>query len=81
PLIFENFEGINTATTRPGVDDKQMAWCDGFIPLGPRRNLRTLPGIGPLLWTAPSGIVFYQFANIGITPYKISRLNDGSIWA
>lgn len=81
PLIFEDFEGINTATTRPGVDDKQMAWCDGFIPLGPRRNLRTLPGIGPLLWAAPAGIVFYQFANIGTTPYKISILSDGSIWA
>lgn len=80
PLVFENFEGINTATTRPGVDDKQMAWCDGFIPLGPRRNLRTLPGVGPLLWTAPATIVFYQFANIGTTPIKISILSDGSIW-
>ena len=81
PLIFENFEGINTATTRPGVDDKQMAWCDGFMPLGPRRNLRTLPGVGPRLWLAPAGIVFFQFGNIGTTPYKISILSDGSIWA
>lgn len=80
PLIFEEFEGINTATTRPGVDDKQAYWLDGYMPLGPRRNLRTLPGIGPLLWTAPAGVVFFQFANIGSTPIKVSILSDGSIW-
>lgn len=81
PLIFEQFEGINTATTRPGVDDKQAYWLDGYMPLGPYRNLRTLPGVGPVLWTAPAGVVFFQFANIGPTPYKISVLSDGSIWA
>ena len=82
PLIFEDFEGINTATTRPGVDDKQMAWCDGFMPLGPRRNLRTLWGVGPVLFASGSGgIVFYQFANIGTTPYAIIILSDGSIWS
>ena len=80
PLIFEQFEGINTATTRPGVDDKQAYWLDGYMPLGPYRNLRTLPGIGPLLWTAPAGVVFFQFANIGATPIKVSILSDGSIW-
>ena len=80
PLICEAFEGINTATTRPGVDDKQMYWCDGFIPLGPKRNLRVLPGIGPLLWNAPASIVFMQFANIGTTPLMIAVLSDGSIW-
>ena len=36
PLMFEEFGGINTATTRPGVDDKQAYWIDGFIPLDQR---------------------------------------------
>src|ERR1700737_1824687 len=80
PLIFEHFEGINTATTRPGVDDKQAYWLDGYMPLGPYRNLRTLPGIGPALWTAPAGVVFFQFANIGATPIMVAILSDGSIW-
>jgi len=81
PLVCEAFEGINTATTRPGVDDKQMAWCDGFMPLGPRRNLRTLPGVGTILFTTPNaGVVFYQFANIGRTPIAVVVLTDGSIY-
>ena len=81
PLIMENFEGINTATTRPGVDDKQMAWCDGFMPLGPRRNLRTLWGVGPAGFTTPgAGVVFYQFGNIGTTPIAVVVLSDGSIY-
>ena len=41
PLIFEEFEGMDTSTLRPGVDDKKAAWLDGFMPLA-RRNLRTM---------------------------------------
>jgi len=81
PLICEGFEGINTATTRPGVDDKQMAWSQNFIPLGPRRNLRTLWGVGPAGFTTPgAGVVFYQFGNIGTTPIAVVVLSDGSIY-
>lgn len=82
PLMFEEFEGINTNTTRPGVDDKQAYWLDGWMPLS-RRNLRTLPDIGPALWTAPTnaGIAFFDFANIGATPYMIAIHGDGGIWA
>jgi len=82
PLMFEEFAGINTATLRPGVDDKQMAWCDGFIPLS-RMNLRTLYGIGSSLWPAPGGqtISFFDFGNIGATPYLIGITSAGGIWA
>ncbi len=82
PLLFEEFQGINTTTTRPGVDDKQMYWSDGFMPLA-RRNLRTLPDIGPVLWTAPpnDAIAFFDFANIGSIPYMIAIHADGGIWA
>jgi hypothetical protein len=82
PNILEDFAGINTSTTRAGVDDKQMWWCDGFYPID-RRNLRTMYGVGPALYTATGGltIVMYAFANIGATPYAIVFLSDGSVVA
>lgn len=80
PLIFEDFESINTSNTRTGIDDKQMWWCSGFYPYG-TRDLRTLPGIGPVLWLSPGpAIVFYNFANIGSLPVAIVFLADGSIY-
>jgi hypothetical protein len=79
-LLFEEFEGINTATLRPGVDDKQGAWFDGFMPLA-RRNLRTMPGVGPSIavGSVANPLVFFYFANIGATPYAICVMQDGSI--
>jgi hypothetical protein len=81
PLIFEKFEGINTATTRPGVDDKEAYWLDGFMPLGPERNLRTMYGVSTAIYTATNQIAFFDFGNIGATPYMIVIRNDGSIVA
>ncbi len=82
PLIFEDFEGINTATLRPGVDDKQAAWLDGWMPLGPKRNLRTMYGIGPALFTISGTrrVVFFDFFNIGATPYMLVVGNTGEIY-
>lgn len=78
PQVFEEFEGIYTTTSRPGVDDKQMWWCDGFMPIG-RRFLRTMYGVGAALYTVTKPIVFFDFANIGSTPYMVVVLNDGSM--
>ena len=81
PLIFEEFEGIDTQTSRPGVEDKKMAWCDGFMPIA-QRKLRTLPGVGsPITFATEAGISFFGFANIGATPYCIVVRDDGSIHA
>ena len=79
-LVFDKFAGVNTATTRPGVPDEQAYWFDGFMPLAPR-NLRTLPGIGSALYTAPGGltIVFYGFYNLSSTAYVAVFLSDGSV--
>lgn len=77
PLIFEEFAGINTSTSRVGVDDKQMFWCDGFMPIGPK-FLRTLYGLGAANYTG-GNIAFFDFANIGATPYMLVILSDGSI--
>lgn len=78
-LNFENFLGVNTSTTRAGVDDRQAYWLDGFMPLSPR-NLRTLWGIGSALYTATGGktIVCFYFYNIGSNPYVLIFLSDGS---
>ena len=80
PLLFEQFQTVNTAALRPGVPDEQAAWLDGFIPLAPR-NLRTLWGVGTSLYTAPAGatIVLYGFYNIGATPYVAILLSNGAV--
>ena len=84
PLIMEQFQGINTYTTRPGVDDKECWWIDGFICLN-ERNLRTL--YGPTLtivYSEPGGptsspISFFAFANIAADPFAIVVHANGSI--
>ncbi|HTQ99640.1 MAG TPA: hypothetical protein VMH83_06605, partial [Candidatus Acidoferrum sp.] len=82
PLIFEEFAGINTSTTRPGVADNQAWWIDGFMPIG-RRFLRTMPDVGaPIHQESGSAtIAFFAFGNIGTTPYCIVFHNDGSLHA
>jgi hypothetical protein len=73
PLVFEEFQGINTSTSRPGVPDEQMYWCDGFFPLD-KQNLRTLYGIGPSIYT-PVG-----FVGSGATGHvTMTGFNIGSI--
>ncbi len=78
-LVFDQFAGVNTATTRPGVPDQMAYWLDGFIPLAPG-NLRTLYGIGAAKYTATGGktIVCFYFYNLGATAYAIVFLSDGS---
>src|ERR1700722_138692 len=51
-LTFEQFAGVNTATTRAGVPDEQAYWLDGFMPLS-QRNLRTLWDAGPAIYGRP----------------------------
>lgn len=84
PLIFEDFEGIDTATTCPGVDAKKAYWLDGFMPLGPKRNFRTMWDIGPLLWDASTATIasisFFDFGNIGATPLMFAVMSDGAIY-
>lgn len=81
PLLFEEFAGINTSTSRPGVLDKEMWWCDGFMPIG-RRLLRTMYDVGePIHFQDSALISFFGFINIGPTPYCIVIHNDGSVHA
>lgn len=81
PLVFDQFNGINTSTTRAGVDDTQAFWLDGFMPIGPR-FLRTLYDVGePIHSEVAQQISFFDFANIGETPYCLVVHTDGSIHA
>ena len=80
-LVFDKFKTLNTKPTPAGIADDEMAWCDGFMPLGPG-NLRTLPDVGTPIYTASSNtVIWYWFGNIGQTPYCIVVLSDGSIVA
>lgn len=81
PLLFDQFQGINTSTTRAGVDDKMAYWLDGFMPIGPR-FLRTLYDVGtPIHTESGQQIAFFNFGNIGSTPYCIVVHTDGSMHA
>ena len=82
PLVFDKFDGLNTQPTRPGIEDQQMFICDGFFPLGPK-NLRTLPDVGPAIFSAPAVSTFGQdsflsasqvalSAHIGNQPYGLT---------
>lgn len=80
PLVFDTFIGIDTSSSRPGIADEAMAWCDGFMPLG-KNNLRTLPGVGDLFYDCgiSGGIVCFGFANLGSSALCIVFLSDGSV--
>jgi hypothetical protein len=87
PLTFEKFSTLNTKPLRPGINDDQMYWCDGFMPLG-QNNLRTLYDVGDSLYTASGTTVsFFGFGNCGQTiedqhlgtPFMYVVLGDGGI--
>lgn len=81
PLKFETFDGLNTQPSRPGIEDGQMYVCDGWMPIG-KNNARVLPGVGPLIHTeAGQTVIWFDFANIGETPYCIVLHNTGSLHA
>lgn len=80
PLVFEEWQGLDTSTSRAGVSDKQAYWIDGFLPIAPR-TLRTLPDIGTALYVTGVGRTaeFFAFYNIAAIPYMAVFLDDGSV--
>lgn len=83
-IVFSGFVGgLNSQSSRPGVTENQLAICDGWCPVGDD-NLRTIWDIGPSIFTASSAgtfTVWFDFGNIGSTPYCIVVTGDGSVWA
>ncbi len=81
PLLFETFNGINTTALRPGVDDKEIAWAENFMPLAPR-NLRTMWDVSTAVATFGSNsIAFFDFVNIDQTAFCLLFKTDGSVVA
>lgn len=94
-IVFRAFVGIDTKSPRPAIDDRQMYWCDGWMPVGPS-YLRILPGVGPPIYTAPAGttVIWHQYGVIGSSPnpgdpstgvgpryYGVVLLSNGSVQA
>jgi hypothetical protein len=78
---FETFDGIDTKAPRPAIQEKTMAWCSGFMPVGPSQ-LAILPDIGPSIFNSGNNnIVWHQYGNIADTYYAFVLLSDGSMWA
>jgi hypothetical protein len=84
-LLFEDFTGgLDTNSSRPGVAENALAWCDGFMPVG-RNNLRAIPDLSGSIFTAPGGttILWYGFGNVGpapTVPYCVAVLSNGAVW-
>lgn len=77
-LRFDQFQGINTLTTRPGIPPSQAAWLDGFMPID-KYNLRTLPGVGASVYTSGSSISFFYFVVLNGVPYAMVVENNAGI--
>lgn len=82
PLVFEGFDvGLDTNSTRVGIKDNACWWLDGFMYVGPN-YIRTMYGVGAATFAAPTNttVSFFDFFNIGTTPYMCVIISDGSIW-
>ena len=78
---FEGYTGLNTQPSRYGIGDKECYVYDGFFPAG-NDNARVIPDNGPLVATFNnSAVAYYDFANIGATPYAIVFSADGGVWS
>jgi hypothetical protein len=82
PLVFEDYTGgLNTLASRPSIADNELAWCDGFMPVGPGK-LRVVPDHGSPIFTAGTGLTisFYDFGNVASTQFCIIVTSDGAVW-
>lgn len=83
PLRLRGFVGgLNTEASRPAINDNQLAWCDGWFPLGDG-NLRTCWGLSGKVYNpaALGDIVAFDTGVIGNTPWIIVFRGDGRLVA
>ena len=79
PLSWNGFTGLNTEASRPGIEDQEAAWLDGFMPIG-EKNCRTLPGLSaPLYTNNASNIVLFETGIINGAPTIFMFLANGAI--
>lgn len=80
-VVFEGFSGLNTQPSRYGVGDKECFVMDGFFPAG-NDNARVIPDNGPVVSNFGAlNVAYFDFGNIGSTPYAIVFTNDGSVFS
>jgi hypothetical protein len=81
PIVFTEFDTLNTLAARPSIEDGQCSWMDGFMPIG-KSTARTMPGIGAPIFGSPNDVpvVFFAFASVGDVPYCVIFLSNGDIW-
>jgi hypothetical protein len=79
PLVMEMFQGLNTEVDRAGVPDNQCYWMENFFPYAPRLA-RKIYDLGSSIYSTPT-VVFFQWTNLGSTPYCIIFKSDGSVLA
>src|SRR5262249_15505575 len=82
PLEFNTFSTVNTPASRPAIRDEQVYSSNGFVFFG-GSTARTMPGIlpTPVYSAASVQITWFDFVNIGSTPFMLVLQSDGSIIA
>ncbi len=63
------------------IKDAEMAWCDGFMPIGDS-TLQTLPDVGTSIYNLLDllTVVYFNFFNVAATPYMLVVNSDGSVY-
>lgn len=82
PIVFDQFETMNSLAARPSIEDGHCSWMDGFMPVA-KSTARTMPGVGAPIFGSPSGVqvVFVAFASVYDVSYCLAFLATGDIWA
>lgn len=78
-FVLTDFQGINTRSERPAIDDNEFYWIENYLPVG-KGNLRSLWSNGASIYTAPAGltIIYKYFYNIGAAAQCAVFLSDGT---
>lgn len=73
------FAGMNTQASRLAIQDNEFFWQENYLKIGDG-NLRTVPDLGPALFTAADGrtIVSFFWFNIGLDTLCAVFFDDGS---
>lgn len=81
--VIQNWGGLNTKASRPGIGNEEFAWVMNFMPVGDQ-NMRVMYAEGDALYSVPNPLqdtIIFEFAyNIGNTSYQAVFLDDGTAY-
>ena len=80
-IIFENFEKMNTASSREGLPENQVAWQENLQSIAPNK-LVVVPGVAssPLATLIANAFAMF-YADLGGVDYLIIFTTDGAGFA